>query len=193
MNAVRSMRCDRLLPSCGSKCVSSAFETTLDQPVHDQVMAFCYRISLQLNKYQSKKSGRGRGGIGLGKGGAKRHRKILRVNIQGITKPAIRGLARQGDVKRNSGLVYEETKGIFKVFLENANCDTLTYTEHTKRKPLLGHCSRHRVRSQAPKPNPVRLCWLSCLRDCSGQALFRAIRLFKTLHFDLGWRLHGLP
>lgn len=30
------------------------------------------------------------GGKGLGKGGAKRHRKILRDNIQGITKPAIR-------------------------------------------------------------------------------------------------------
>ena len=35
-------------------------------------------------------SGRGKGGKGLGKGGAKRHRKILRDNIQGITKPAIR-------------------------------------------------------------------------------------------------------
>ena len=28
-----------------------------------------------------------RSGKGLGKGGAKRHRKILRDNIQGITKP----------------------------------------------------------------------------------------------------------
>jgi hypothetical protein len=28
-------------------------------------------------------SGRGKGGKGLGKGGAKRHRKILRDNIQG--------------------------------------------------------------------------------------------------------------
>ncbi|KAL7537746.1 hypothetical protein ACHAXR_008037 [Thalassiosira sp. AJA248-18] len=31
---------------------------------------------------------RGKGGKGLGKGGAKRHRKVLRDNIQGITKPA---------------------------------------------------------------------------------------------------------
>ena len=36
-------------------------------------------------------SGRGKGGKGLGKGGAKRHRKVLRDNIQGITKPAILG------------------------------------------------------------------------------------------------------
>ena len=44
----------------------------------------------------------GKGGKGLGKGGAKRHRKILRDNIQGITKPAIRRLARRGGVKRIS-------------------------------------------------------------------------------------------
>ena len=31
-------------------------------------------------------SGRGKGGKGLGKGGAKRHRKVLRDNIQGVTK-----------------------------------------------------------------------------------------------------------
>nr|DAD36740.1 TPA_asm: hypothetical protein HUJ06_007381 [Nelumbo nucifera] len=54
-------------------------------------------------------SGRGKGGKGLGKGGAKRHRKVLRDNIQGITKPAIRRLARRGGVKRISGLIYEKT------------------------------------------------------------------------------------
>ncbi|KAL5650707.1 hypothetical protein ACJX0J_036165, partial [Zea mays] len=41
-------------------------------------------------------SGRGKGGKGLGKGGALRYRKVLRDNIQGITNPAIRRLARQG-------------------------------------------------------------------------------------------------
>ena len=56
--------------------------------------------------------GRGKGGKGLGKGGAKRHRKVLRANIQGITKPAIRRLARRGGVKRISGLVYEEVSTI---------------------------------------------------------------------------------
>ncbi|CAN7019457.1 unnamed protein product [Brassica rapa subsp. trilocularis] len=40
-------------------------------------------------------SGRGKGGKGLGKGGAKRHRKVLRDNIQGegnllIKKTALR-------------------------------------------------------------------------------------------------------
>ncbi|XP_020896800.1 histone H2B [Exaiptasia diaphana] len=81
-------------------------------------------------------TGRGKGGKGLGKGGAKRHRKILRDNIQGITKPAIRRLARRGGVKRISGLIYEETRGVLKVFLENVIRDAVTYTEHAKRKTV---------------------------------------------------------
>ncbi|KAK6617326.1 hypothetical protein RUM43_014335 [Polyplax serrata] len=46
---------------------------------------------------------RGKRGKDLAKGGAKHHPKVLRNNIQGITKPA-----RHGGVKRISGLIYEE-------------------------------------------------------------------------------------
>ncbi|KAL3900992.1 MAG: hypothetical protein SGCHY_000933 [Lobulomycetales sp.] len=98
-------------------------------------------------------SGRGKGGKGLGKGGAKRHRKsiniitcinplppsphlVLRDNIQGITKPAIRRLARRGGVKRISGLIYEETRTVLKSFLEGVIRDSVTYTEHAKRKTV---------------------------------------------------------
>src|SRR5690349_24918232 len=81
-------------------------------------------------------SGRGKGGKGLGKGGAKRHSKILRDNIQGITKPAIRRLARRGGVKRISGLVYEEAGSILKVFLEHVIRDAVIYTEHAKRRTI---------------------------------------------------------
>lgn len=95
-----------------------------------------YRIHFTVNTNKSKMSGRGKGGKGLGKGGAKRHRKILRDNIQGITKPAIRRLARRGGVKRISGLIYEETRGVLKVFLENVIRDAVTYTEHAKRKTV---------------------------------------------------------
>ncbi|CAD0203470.1 unnamed protein product [Chrysodeixis includens] len=84
----------------------------------------------------ARMTGRGKGGKGLGKGGAKRHRKVLRDNIQGITKPAIRRLARRGGVKRISGLIYEETRGVLKVFLENVIRDAVTYTEHAKRKTV---------------------------------------------------------
>src|SRR5258705_5497109 len=82
-------------------------------------------------------SGRGKGRKGLGKGGAKRHRKILRDNIQGITKPAIRRLARRGGVKRISAMIYEETRGVLKTFLEGVIRDAVTYTEHAKRELTL--------------------------------------------------------
>lgn len=82
-------------------------------------------------------SGYGKGGKGLGKGGAKRHRKILRDNIEGVTNPAIRRIARRGGVKRASKLTYGETRGIVKVFLENVVRDAVTYTEHAKRKTVV--------------------------------------------------------
>ncbi len=81
-------------------------------------------------------SGYGKGAKGLGMGGAKRHRKVLRDNIQGVTKPAIRRLARRGGVKRISGMIYEETRGVLKVFLENVIRDAVTYTEHARRKTV---------------------------------------------------------
>lgn len=82
----------------------------------------------------------------------------MRDNIQGITKPAIRRLARRGGVKRISGLIYEETRGVLKIFLESVFTflplfsyysnpiltpplldiirDSVTYTEHAKRKTV---------------------------------------------------------
>ncbi|XP_019151407.1 PREDICTED: histone H4-like [Ipomoea nil] len=81
-------------------------------------------------------SGRGKGGMGLGLGGAKRHQKVFQDNIQGITKPAIRRLARRGGVKRISGRIYEETRGVLVIFLENVIRDAVTYTEHARRKTV---------------------------------------------------------
>ena len=72
----------------------------------------------------------------MSKGAAKRHRTVLRDNIQGISKPAIRRLARRGGVKRISGLVYEETRGVLRVFLENVIRDAETYTDHARRKTV---------------------------------------------------------
>ncbi|CAJ0749380.1 16326_t:CDS:2, partial [Entrophospora sp. SA101] len=90
-------------------------------------------IKITSDQSSSKVTGSGRD-KSLGKGGAKRHRKIIRDNVQGITKPAIRRLARRGGVKRISGLVYEETRGVLKVFLEN---DVVTYTENANRKTVM--------------------------------------------------------
>ena len=74
-------------------------------------------------------------GKGTGKT-AKRHSKVMKNNLQSITKPAIRRLARRGGVKRISGKMYEETRGVLKQFLENVVRDSVTYTEHAKRKTV---------------------------------------------------------
>ncbi len=78
-------------------------------------------------------SGRGKGGKGYGKGGAKRHRRVLRDNIKGITNPAIRRLARRGGVKRMSGLIYDEARGTLRVFLKNIIRDAVVFYEHSSR------------------------------------------------------------
>ena len=80
----------------------------------------------------------GKLGKGYGKIGAKRHatKKSLRETILGITKPAIRRLARRGGVKRISSLIYEETRNVLRSFLENVIRDSVTYTEHAKRKTV---------------------------------------------------------
>ena len=82
-------------------------------------------------------AGRGKVGKGYGKVGAKRHtKKSLKETILGITKPAIRRLARRGGVKRISSLIYEETRNVLRSFLENVVRDSVTYTEHAKRKTV---------------------------------------------------------
>lgn len=83
-------------------------------------------------------SSRGKAGKGLGKSGAaaKRHRKVVRDHISGITKPAIRRLARRGGVKRISGLIYEEIRNVLRTFLESVIRDSVAYTEHARRKTV---------------------------------------------------------
>jgi histone H4 len=82
-------------------------------------------------------AGRGKGGKGYGKVSGKRtSRKTLKETILGITKPAIRRIARRGGVKRLSSLVYDETRQVLRGFLENVIRDSVTYTEHAKRKTV---------------------------------------------------------
>ncbi|KAE8969026.1 hypothetical protein PR002_g27559 [Phytophthora rubi] len=82
-------------------------------------------------------SGRGEGIQGSGRGGAKRHRKILRDSIQGLTNPSIRRLARRAGVVRISGLIYHETWAVLRVYLSSVIRDALTYAEHANRKTIM--------------------------------------------------------
>jgi histone H3/H4 len=117
-------------------CFFVSFPRSLSFLLLSSVISPLHFATYKLSPQTTTMSGRGKGGKGLGKGGAKRHRKVLRDNIQGITKPAIRRLARRGGVKRISGLIYEETRGVLKVFLENVIRDSVTYTEHARRKTV---------------------------------------------------------
>ena len=58
------------------------------------------------------------------------------VITYGVSPSHIRRIARRGGVKRISGLIYEETRGVLKVFLENVVCEEVTYTEHAMRKTV---------------------------------------------------------
>lgn len=80
--------------------------------------------------------GRGKGSIGLGHTGFKRRVNRAKDNVQGITKPAIRRLARRGGVKRISGLVYEETRSVLKEWLHNIIKDATTYMDCARRKTV---------------------------------------------------------
>jgi len=74
----------------------------------------------------------------MGYGQCKRHkrRRVLRDNIKGITKPAIRRLARRGGVKRISGLCYDETRGQLKDFLERVIRKAVVYKDYAGRKTV---------------------------------------------------------
>ena len=61
---------------------------------------------------------------------------VLRDTIQGITKPAIRRLARRGGVKRLSGLVYEETREVLYSFLKTVVRDAVMYLEYRRAKTV---------------------------------------------------------
>ena len=65
-----------------------------------------------------------------------RHRKVLRNNMEGITKSDIRRCARRGGVKRISSDVYPEVRYILKSFLQRIVLTAVTYTEHARRKTV---------------------------------------------------------
>ncbi|PSN62203.1 histone-fold-containing protein [Corynespora cassiicola Philippines] len=64
--------------------------------------------------------GLGKGAVGLGKGkGFKRHKRVPRDSIRGVTKGDIKRLARRGGIKRISGMIYDDVRQVMKERLEN--------------------------------------------------------------------------
>ncbi|KAJ1333538.1 histone H4 [Microdochium nivale] len=94
-------------------------------------------IAMPFGMSRSGHGGKGKGARGLGgKEGAKRHRKVLRDTVKGITKPDIRRLARRGGVKRISGQIYDETRGALKDYLRTVIQDCVTCIEYRGAKTI---------------------------------------------------------
>lgn len=66
----------------------------------------------------------------------KRLKRVLHDNIRGVTKPAIRRLARRAGVKRISGLLYEEIRGCMKNFVTQTVNDSVAYCEHRRQRTV---------------------------------------------------------
>lgn len=86
-------------------------------------------------------TGLGKGGKGIGGKGkiaSKRTsaRKQTKSKVEGITKPALRRLARRGGVKRISSFIYDDSRQVLRGFLEGIIRDAVTYTEHSRRKTV---------------------------------------------------------
>ncbi|KAF2808356.1 uncharacterized protein BDZ99DRAFT_464237 [Mytilinidion resinicola] len=82
-------------------------------------------------------TGRGGLGLGLGKGKAvKRHRRVLKDSLYGVTKGDIRRLARRGGVKRISANIYDETRAALRARLEKLLKEITAVTEVCGRKTV---------------------------------------------------------
>ena len=65
-----------------------------------------------------------------------RRRRVIRDNLQGISRAALARLARKGGVKRMAGNIHDDIRGAMKIFLKHVVQDAITYAEHVKRKTI---------------------------------------------------------
>lgn len=73
---------------------------------------------------------------GNGRKGAKRRNNATNVTNQTLPNKVILRLARRGGVKRLSALVYDQTRDILRVFLENLIRDAFAYSKYSKRNTV---------------------------------------------------------
>jgi len=66
----------------------------------------------------------------------KRHRKIIKDTIRGITKGDIRRLARRGGVKRISAAIYDDIRSTMKDHLQTILHDCCIFLDHANRKTV---------------------------------------------------------
>ncbi|KAJ6462763.1 histone H4 [Mycena vitilis] len=65
-----------------------------------------------------------------------RQRRQPRATIYGITRPALRRLARRGGVKRLARPTYDDMRGALRIFLRGVIHDAVLYTAHGYRNTV---------------------------------------------------------
>lgn len=83
---------------------------------------------------------------GEAKSSTKRLKKVVSNSVRGVTQPAIRRLARRAGIKRISGLLYDEVRGVLKSFVESVVRDSIAFTESARRKSVLPSDVVHALR-----------------------------------------------
>ncbi|OAQ97876.1 hypothetical protein LLEC1_04541 [Akanthomyces lecanii] len=68
--------------------------------------------------------------------GARRSRKIVKDAVSGVTRPAIRRLARRGGVKRMSAAIYEVARKVMRDHLTEILKICCIYVDHRKTKTV---------------------------------------------------------
>ena len=79
---------------------------------------------------KGSKSGAAKGTSG------KRLKKVLAQNIRGVTKGAVRRMARRAGIKRMSGLMTDEVRGVLKTFVEGTVRSATAFTEHARKRTV---------------------------------------------------------
>lgn len=88
-----------------------------------------------LNQASAPKRGNARPQTSGGKV-AKRHKKVLRDPILGVTKAAIKRLARRGGAKRISATMFEKIREFLDKYVEEVAHDAVIYAQHARRKTV---------------------------------------------------------
>ena len=68
--------------------------------------------------------------------GLKRLQRVLKDSIHSISKADFCRMARRGGVQRMSGNVFEESRGVLKIFLEEVIRDAIVYTNYCHQKTV---------------------------------------------------------
>eukprot|EP00998_Keelungia_sp_KM082_P010176 NODE_6371_length_642_cov_67.873786_g6348_i0.p2 GENE.NODE_6371_length_642_cov_67.873786_g6348_i0~~NODE_6371_length_642_cov_67.873786_g6348_i0.p2 ORF type:complete len:181 (+),score=35.02 NODE_6371_length_642_cov_67.873786_g6348_i0:68-544(+) len=85
---------------------------------------------------QTRATSKGKHSAGMGKHHGVARAEDMKHHERGITRPALRRLARRGGVKRIQAAIYNDERGVLKEWLYRIIEDSLQYTDYQKRKTL---------------------------------------------------------